>query len=144
LNVPLIFTPQYILAVAVAVFVTVIANQRSRSSTRAAAEVSGARRNHTHRDGRGAVRTRVNVANKPVHIITAHLKSKLLEFPGNQFSTKDEDLRVRVAAAALARRSAELPPFAWTTAPRDPLAGSRRCRKIRKSAKANRRRTTPP
>ena len=57
--------------------------------------------------GRGAVHARVNVATKRVHIITAHLKSKLLEFPGNKFTTKDEDLRVRVAAAALARRCAE-------------------------------------
>ena len=57
--------------------------------------------------GRGAIHLRVQVANQSIHVITAHLKSKLLEFPGNKFTTKDEDLRVRVAAAALARRCAE-------------------------------------
>jgi predicted extracellular nuclease len=42
-----------------------------------------------------------------VHVITCHLKSKLLTFPGGFFSTTDEDLRARVAAVALMRRTAE-------------------------------------
>jgi predicted extracellular nuclease len=56
--------------------------------------------------GRGAVHVRVQKNGAVLNVITAHLKSKLLEFP-HGFSTKDEDLRVRVAAAALARRTAE-------------------------------------
>jgi endonuclease/exonuclease/phosphatase family metal-dependent hydrolase len=57
--------------------------------------------------GRGAVHVRFQVGTLTVHAITAHLKSKLLEFPGGKFTTKDETLRVRVAGAALSRRTAE-------------------------------------
>ena len=57
--------------------------------------------------GRGAVRATVVSNGTTVHIITCHLKSKLLTFPGGRFSTNDEDLRARVAAVALMRRTAE-------------------------------------
>ncbi len=57
--------------------------------------------------GRGAVRVTVNRNGIQVHIITCHLKSKLLTFPGGAFSTNDENLRAQVAAAALIRRTAE-------------------------------------
>jgi endonuclease/exonuclease/phosphatase family metal-dependent hydrolase len=57
--------------------------------------------------GRGAVHARVQVAGKTVHVITAHLKSKLLTFPGKKFTTSDEGLRLQVADAALIRRAAE-------------------------------------
>jgi predicted extracellular nuclease len=57
--------------------------------------------------GRGAVHVRLQADGKVLHVVTAHLKSKLLEFPGGKFDTKDENLRSRVAAAALARRCAE-------------------------------------
>ena len=57
--------------------------------------------------GRGAVHARVQIGGKTIHVITAHLKSKLLEFPGGRFSTNDEGLRLRVADAALIRRAAE-------------------------------------
>lgn len=57
--------------------------------------------------GRGAVRVTVQCAGINVHIITCHLKSKLLTFPGGFFTTSDENLRTQVAAAALIRRTAE-------------------------------------
>jgi endonuclease/exonuclease/phosphatase family metal-dependent hydrolase len=57
--------------------------------------------------GRGAVHARVQVAGKTVHVVTAHLKSKLLSFPGDKFTTNDEGLRLQVADAALIRRAAE-------------------------------------
>jgi endonuclease/exonuclease/phosphatase family metal-dependent hydrolase len=57
--------------------------------------------------GRGAVRATVVSGNLTVHIITCHLKSKLLTFPGGFFSTNDEDLRARIGAVALMRRTAE-------------------------------------
>lgn len=57
--------------------------------------------------GRGAVRVSVTVGNSIFHIISCHLKSKLLTFPGGRFSTRDEDLRVRVGAVALMRRTVE-------------------------------------
>ena len=58
--------------------------------------------------GRGAVRVTVNINGTDIHIVTCHLKSKLLTFPGGFFSTKDENLRTQVAAAALIRRTAEV------------------------------------
>ena len=61
--------------------------------------------------GRGAVRVRVSKGPFTTDLITVHLKSKLLTFPlpngGTAFSTNDEDLRARVAALALLRRTAE-------------------------------------
>ncbi len=57
--------------------------------------------------GRGAVRATVVSSNTTVHVITCHLKSKLLTFPGGSFSTNDEDLRARIGAVALMRRTAE-------------------------------------
>lgn len=57
--------------------------------------------------GRGAARATVNVNGVGVHIITCHLKSKLLTFPGGFFSTTNEDLRAQIAAVALMRRTAE-------------------------------------
>jgi hypothetical protein len=40
-------------------------------------------------------------------VLTTHLKSKLLTFPGDHFSTSDEDLRARYGVYALNRRAAE-------------------------------------
>jgi endonuclease/exonuclease/phosphatase family metal-dependent hydrolase len=57
--------------------------------------------------GRGAVHLRLQAEGKTLHVINAHLKSKLLTFPNGHFDTKDENLRSLVAAAALARRCAE-------------------------------------
>lgn len=43
----------------------------------------------------------------PVSLVTCHLKSKLLTFPGGRFSTSDEGERARFGAYALFRRAAE-------------------------------------
>jgi endonuclease/exonuclease/phosphatase family metal-dependent hydrolase len=43
----------------------------------------------------------------PVRLVTAHLKSKLLTFPGGRFNPHDEDERARYASYALARRAGE-------------------------------------
>lgn len=61
---------------------------------------------------RGILRILVNPQpGFPVHLMNTHLKSKLLSFPTpsgkSQFSTKDEDLRARVAGFALIKRTAE-------------------------------------
>ena len=39
-----------------------------------------------------------------MHVLTCHLKSKLLTFPGGRFSPRDEDERARFATYALFRR----------------------------------------
>ena len=57
---------------------------------------------------RGALRIAVQVGALRVHLITTHLKSKLLTFGNGQFSTNDEALRARVGAVALLRRTAEV------------------------------------
>jgi len=57
--------------------------------------------------GRPALHARVQVAGRAVHVMTCHLKSKLLTFPGGRFSTTDEGERARFGAFALNRRAAE-------------------------------------
>ncbi|MFD0519015.1 endonuclease/exonuclease/phosphatase family protein [Paractinoplanes durhamensis] len=58
--------------------------------------------------GRGAVAVTVTTGSGiPIRLITTHLKSKLLTFPGGRFSPRDEDERARFAAYALARRAGE-------------------------------------
>lgn len=57
--------------------------------------------------GRGALRVRVQADGRDVDLLTCHLKSKLLTFPGPRFSPHDEDERARFAAYALFRRAAE-------------------------------------
>jgi endonuclease/exonuclease/phosphatase family metal-dependent hydrolase len=42
-----------------------------------------------------------------IDLVTCHLKSKLLTFPGGAFSTRDDALRARYGAYALYRRTAE-------------------------------------
>lgn len=57
---------------------------------------------------RGALAvTATTAAGTPLRALTAHLKSKLLSFPGGRFSTRDEGERARVAVYALDRRAAE-------------------------------------
>lgn len=53
--------------------------------------------------GRGALRVRV----RNIDLVTCHLKSKLLTFPGDRFQPRDEGERARFAAYALNRRAAE-------------------------------------
>ncbi|MGA7954040.1 MAG: endonuclease/exonuclease/phosphatase family protein [Gloeobacterales cyanobacterium] len=62
--------------------------------------------------GRGALRILVEpTQNLTIHLITSHLKSKLLRFPsptgGSRFNPKDENERARVAGIALLKRTAE-------------------------------------
>lgn len=57
--------------------------------------------------GRAALRVRVQVGGRAVDLVTCHLKSKLLTFPGGRFSTRDEGERARFGAYALNRRAAE-------------------------------------
>ena len=57
--------------------------------------------------GRPALRVRVEADATTLDVISCHLKSKLLTFPGGRFSPKDEDERARFAVYALNRRAAE-------------------------------------
>src|SRR5262249_43734008 len=68
--------------------------------------------------GRGALAITVESASGvSVRLVTAHLKSKLLTFPGHRFSPHDEDERARFAAYALYRRTAEAATLrVWATA----------------------------
>ncbi len=61
----------------------------------------------TDRMGRGALRVRVQAGSGPLDVMTAHLKSKLLSYPGGRFSPAHEAERARTAAYALFRRAAE-------------------------------------
>ena len=62
--------------------------------------------------GRGALKVEVELAaGTRIRLVTLHLKSKLLTFPGagggTGFSTNDENLRAEAAGIALLRRSVE-------------------------------------
>jgi endonuclease/exonuclease/phosphatase family metal-dependent hydrolase len=57
--------------------------------------------------GRGGLNLRIQVDGQSWDLVTVHLKSKLLTFPGGRFSPKDEGERARFAAYALYRRAAE-------------------------------------
>lgn len=57
--------------------------------------------------GRAGLRVRVTVAGTTVDVVTCHLKSKLLSFPGGRFTPRDEGERARYAVYALHRRAAE-------------------------------------
>src|SRR5262249_32921807 len=58
--------------------------------------------------GRGGLAITLTLdAGLAIRLITTHLKSKLLTFPGGRFVPHDEDERARFAAYALYRRAAE-------------------------------------
>jgi len=57
--------------------------------------------------GRGGLHLQVNVNGTDWDLITVHLKSKLLTFPGGRFAPDDEDQRARFGAYAMFRRAAE-------------------------------------
>ncbi len=58
--------------------------------------------------GRGAVHIHLDdLGGAGWDLVTVHLKSKLLSFPGGRFNPVDEDERARSAAYALFRRAAE-------------------------------------
>jgi endonuclease/exonuclease/phosphatase family metal-dependent hydrolase len=71
---------------------------------------------------RGALRVRVTTGATHVDLVTCHLKSKLLSFPGGRFAPHDEGERARYGAYALYRRAAEA---ATVRAQADALLGER-------------------
>ena len=70
--------------------------------------------------GRGALHVTITLAGTAWHVVTAHLKSKLLTFPGGRFDTNDETERARYGVYALDRRPPR-PPRSGTGPP--PLTG---------------------
>jgi endonuclease/exonuclease/phosphatase family metal-dependent hydrolase len=56
---------------------------------------------------RPALRARITADGRTVDLVTCHLKSKLLSFPGGRFTTSDEDERARFGVYALNQRGAE-------------------------------------
>jgi endonuclease/exonuclease/phosphatase family metal-dependent hydrolase len=56
---------------------------------------------------RGMLGVRVEAEGADVTMVVAHLKSKLLSYPGGRFAPRDEGERARVGAYALNRRGAE-------------------------------------
>ncbi|SDX63424.1 Endonuclease/Exonuclease/phosphatase family protein [Geodermatophilus africanus] len=70
------------------------------------------------RAGHGALAVTATTGDSSeVRAITAHLKSKLLSFPGGRFDTTDEGERVRCGVYALNRRAAEAAALReWATA----------------------------
>ena len=57
--------------------------------------------------GRGALQITVTANGRDMRLLTCHLKSKLLSFPGGRFFPLDEDERARFGAYALYRRASE-------------------------------------
>jgi hypothetical protein len=57
--------------------------------------------------GAGALQVTVTDHGHPITIVTAHLKSKLLTFPGGRFQPRDEAERARFGAYALYLRAAQ-------------------------------------
>jgi endonuclease/exonuclease/phosphatase family metal-dependent hydrolase len=60
-----------------------------------------------HEMGRGALKVRVRAGGRSIDLVTCHLKSKLLSYPGGRFNPRDEGERARYAAYALYLRAAE-------------------------------------
>lgn len=57
--------------------------------------------------GRPGLRARIRRGGWTIDVISVHLKSKLLTFPGGRFSARDEEERARFGVYALHRRAAE-------------------------------------
>ena len=57
--------------------------------------------------GRPGLRARIRAAGRTIDLVSVHLKSKLLTFPGGRFTPRDEDERTRYSVYALHRRAAE-------------------------------------
>ncbi|WP_328530112.1 endonuclease/exonuclease/phosphatase family protein [Nocardioides sp. NBC_00368] len=57
--------------------------------------------------GRPALKATVTLGGTSLTVISAHLKSKLLSYPGGRFAPKDEGERARYGFYALARRAGE-------------------------------------
>lgn len=56
---------------------------------------------------RGVLRVRVTGAGRAIDLLTCHLKSKLLTFPGERFTPRDEGERARFGAYSLYQRAGE-------------------------------------
>jgi hypothetical protein len=67
--------------------------------------------------GRGAIAVTIQPdAGSTIRLVTTHLKSKLLTFPGGRFQPDDEGQRARFAAYALYRRATEAATLrTWAT-----------------------------
>jgi endonuclease/exonuclease/phosphatase family metal-dependent hydrolase len=70
-------------------------------------QVGDARTDTVAAMGRGGLHLRVEIDGTPWNLVTVHLKSKLLTYPGKRFAPRDENERARFAAYALYRRAAE-------------------------------------
>ncbi|MGW0335102.1 endonuclease/exonuclease/phosphatase family protein [Streptomyces sp. NPDC003011] len=57
--------------------------------------------------GRGFLAVEAETGQGPLRVAVAHLKSKLLSYPGGRFQPRDEGERARYGAYALGRRAAE-------------------------------------
>ena len=57
--------------------------------------------------GRGALRIDIEIAGRPMRVVTAHLKSKLSTYPNGRRYPRDDHERARGAGVALIRRAAE-------------------------------------
>lgn len=57
--------------------------------------------------GRPALHARVDADGHRLNLLTCHLKSKLLSYPGGRFTPTDETEHARYAVFALNRRAAE-------------------------------------
>ena len=64
--------------------------------------------------GRGGLRVTVRANNRDVHMVTAHLKSKLLTFPGGSFTPQTRTARplrrLRALPARVGSDNAPRPP----------------------------------
>jgi endonuclease/exonuclease/phosphatase family metal-dependent hydrolase len=79
------------------------------------AETEGAEGIDLTRMGRGALGIEVRKGAERIRLVTAHLKSKLVTYPGGRFAPLDEYERARGTALALLRRAAEAAALrAWT------------------------------
>jgi len=65
--------------------------------------------------GRGGLHLRIDLAGALWDLVTVHLKSNLLTFPGGRFAPTDENQRARFAAYPLYRRTTEA--TRWATGP---------------------------
>ncbi|RZU76066.1 hypothetical protein EV384_4668 [Micromonospora kangleipakensis] len=75
-----------------------------RPACRRSPDVDGGTLTHL---GRGAVQVHVDCGGPGLRLLTAHLKSKLLTYPGGRRYPRNEDERARGAGYALLRRTAE-------------------------------------
>ena len=76
--------------------------------------------------GRGFLAVEVATGRGPLRVAVAHLKSKLLSFPGRPFLPRDEGERARYGAYALYRRAAEATTLRRSPTTCSPATGAQR------------------